>query len=118
MDTNTIILTLIPVVSTVGAAVWTVYKYFSARSADRRRLDFEAFHKMVGSLPQGGSHTISPEAMLATIYELRNYPAYFTITRRILEMYSTRMPSDGEFTAIKREIEETLEYIRTNSSVA
>ena len=59
----TMLTTLISVVSAIAVAVWTTYKHFSARSADRRRSDFEAFHKMIESLPQGGTHTISPEAI-------------------------------------------------------
>jgi len=116
MDTKTIVVTLTPILSVTAAGIWTVFQYFAARSADRRRSDFEAFHKMIGSLPQGGSLSISPEAALASIYELRNYPAYFAVTRRILEMYSARIPDDEVLAMMKREIEGTLEYIRTQEN--
>jgi hypothetical protein len=118
MDTKTLVATLVPMLSVTGAAIWTVYQYFAARSAERRRSDFEVFHRMVGSLPQGGSHSISPEAALASIYELRNYPAYFAVTRRILEMYSLRMPGEGAFELMRKEIEGTLEYIQTHEGAA
>lgn len=114
MDTRTLVTTLIAILSGAVAAMWAAYKYFASRTADRRRSDFEAFHRIVGSLPQGGSHPFSPEAALATIYELRNYPAYFDVTRRILEMYSARMPDEREFANMKREIKGTLDYIRAN----
>ncbi len=116
MDTHTIVATLTSILPVTAAGIWTVFQYFAARSADRRRSDFEAFHKMIGSLPQGGSQPISPEAALASIYELRNYPAYFAVTRRILETYSARIPDEEVFAMIKREIVGTLEYIRARGN--
>jgi hypothetical protein len=106
-------------ITAMVAGIWTVYRHFEARSADRRRADFEAFHKMINSIPTSAQEQISPPVALATIYELRNYPQYFDVTSRILKLFETSIPKNLPeksfasiaYKAMTDEIKRTLDYI-------
>lgn len=58
--------------------------FFISKDKEQKLINFEKFHKdlMYGLSNQAG--TLGLDQQVAIIYELRNYPEYYSVSRRIL----------------------------------
>jgi len=71
--------------------VFPVWRYLNAKSKEQNQLNLVNFHeKMLGKFSnQQGSAGL--EEQVAVVFELRNYPKYFPVTKRILTEAQNRL---------------------------
>lgn len=97
-------------VSVLIAGLWTVYK-FRDYSKDKR---FEIYHRLIKELVDEQSNTdklIKLDRQIAIVYELRSFPKYFEVTKRILNGLKNDWGGRPEIKRIVEEIDVSLSYI-------
>lgn len=96
--------------SALFAGLWTVYK-FRDYSKDKR---FEVYHRLIKELvdEQGNPDKhIKLDRQIAVVYELRNFPKYFEVTKRILIGLKNQWKDNGDVKRIIEEIDISLTYM-------
>lgn len=61
-------------------------QYLLIKRSEEKARKFENYHRLIKELVQGDGEKSSPfvDRQMAVIYELRNFPAYYPVTKRIL----------------------------------
>ena len=95
------------VVTFIGAA-WAAYKFFDLKNREERRHDYKAYHELIAAFTDGGS---ALEKQMVILYELRNYPRYFKITKELLEHLLIRMEREKADAQLIKQANSTLEFI-------
>lgn len=68
-----------------GGALWVVLQYAWAQSRQRENREFKTYHKLVHELVHGDAQgNVYIDRQVAIIFELRHFPKYYPVTRRIL----------------------------------
>lgn len=104
--------------SILGAAVAVVVsktqEFIRSRTEGRER-DFQAFHRLVRELvsPDKPGEVMHIDRQAAVVFELRHFPRYYDLTRRMLAGLRQAWSADpeGPFPRLINEIDLTLEYI-------
>jgi len=107
INTNILVFTLIP---TLIVGIWEYYKY-------KNEWNFKNYHKLIKELNQSDTpnESIKLYRQVAVVYEMRNYPKYFQITKRILNGWlESRNDIDDENNPLYKEMNLTIKYIDTN----
>jgi hypothetical protein len=87
--------------------IWEYMKY-------KNKWNFENYHKLVKELNQSDTlgESIKLYRQVAVVYEMRNYPRYFFVTKRILKGWlGLRNVNEQENKELYKEMELTLDYI-------
>jgi hypothetical protein len=67
------------------ALAWSAVKYIDVRRSELRQRRFENYHELIRKLVRGEDNRGPPlDSQIAMVFELRNYPEYSEVTRRIL----------------------------------
>jgi len=72
-------------------AIWAAYKHFDLKIREERRYEYKAYHELISSFTEGSAL----EKQIVILYELRNYPRYFEITRELLTHLLDRMENEN-----------------------
>ena len=101
---TTIVIALIP-------ALWAFFK-FKEYLRDKR---FTVYHQLIKELvePEEPGIPLKLDRQIAIVYELRNFPEYYEISRRILEGLKEDW-KEQNLPRIIKEIDISLEYINKN----
>ena len=69
-----------------------LYKFITEKNLSQRDLRFKTYHLLIKQLvePEEGKDRIMLDRQIATCFELRNFPEYFEITKRILTDLKTQ----------------------------
>ncbi len=90
-------------------AVFLAFLKFTEYIRDKR---FNAYHELISRLVEGkvnSNKEIKLDCQIATVYELRNFPKYFNVSKRILKgLQKTWKTSDERLLS---EIELTISYM-------
>lgn len=63
-----------------------IYKYFDTRKREQDLKEFENYHKLIKELVEPNEKgTIFLDRQIAIVYELRNFPRYYALSKRIIE---------------------------------
>lgn len=81
-------------VVSLGVIAFQAQRYMAVRDADLRQREFENYHKLIRDLSRGGEE-VRQTSQAAIIFELRNYPKYAEISRRILLALKNRWGSEN-----------------------
>jgi hypothetical protein len=77
--------------------------------------NFNNYHKLIKDLVQSDTSTesIKLDRQMAVVYELRKYPRYFSVSKRILQGWLDRKSENEtkEFSLLYSEMRLTLEFI-------
>lgn len=105
-------------------AIFPIWQYFDGKKKEQRQIRFENYHnKLIAGL-SNIKKGFGLDQQIAIVYELRNYPEYYRITKRLLEGYKERLEND-EFSGLllpsetksrKRLVDEinlTIDFIKT-----
>ncbi len=98
---------LIAFVVTFIGALWAAYKYFDLKNREERRHDYKAYHELITAFVDGPAL----ERQMVILYELRNYPRYFNITKELLEHLLARMLTEKADAQLIKQTKSTLGYI-------
>jgi hypothetical protein len=104
-DTLGILITLI-------GLLWTAARYIDIKKKENEKERFRTYHELIRDLvqpPQGG--TIFLDRQVAIIYELRHFPEYFPVSRRILRGLRSTWAPVATPNRLTVEIDFTLAYI-------
>ena len=102
---------VITILSVFAAGLWAVLK-FREYLKDKR---FKTYHQLIDELVNEQRYpdrVIKLDRQIAIVYELRNYPGYFSVSRRIL--VGLRKDWGETDNRIIEEIDLTLEFISCN----
>jgi hypothetical protein len=98
----------------IGTAVWTVWQYATGKRAETKKHQFEAFHNLVKQLVEGDGPNVPSriDRQIAVIFELRHFPRYYPVTRRILTGLQTSWAQQAPgFDRLHAEIAIALQHI-------
>lgn len=73
-------------IAMIGTGIWTVWQFAAGKRAETKKHQFEAYHHLVKQLVEGDAPELPTrvDRQIAVIYELKNFPLYFPVTRRVL----------------------------------
>jgi hypothetical protein len=101
----------------VGASLtfmWSAIQFMLVHKQHQRAREFDSFHRLIKLLvePEEGLESTRIDRQVAIVFELRHFPRYFEVTRRILAgLRDTWSKHEGETARLVREIDFTLSYI-------
>lgn len=95
-----------------------IYKFITEKNLKQKDLRFKTYHLLIKDLVEPDKETgkIMLDRQIATCYELRNFPEYFELTRRILNDLFVQWSSDSKNERILKEIKYTIKYIEKYDS--
>ena len=88
-----------------------IFRYLNQRKLEERDKRFLNFDGLIKELVEPGKDgQVMLDRQIAVIYELRNYPKYFDLSKRMLSDLKVAWQKE-DYPRIIKEIELTLEYI-------
>lgn len=100
----------ITIISIIVAGIWQYWKY-------RKEWNFQNYHKLIKELNQSDTpnEAIKLYRQVAVVYELRNYPRYFSVSKRILQGWlDSREVHDSKYKELYLEMRISIEYMNKN----
>ncbi len=90
-----------------------IYRYLSQKREEQKDKRFQTYHQLIADLasPPGGKL----DRQIATVFELRNFPNYFELTKRIMTDLTILWRSDPQNARLVTELDLTLSYIEKKS---
>lgn len=112
---NDLFIKLLGVIISFFGVVVPLYKFITEKNLSQRDLRFKTYHQLIKQLvePEDGKDHIMLDRQIATCFELRNFPEYFEITKRILSDLKVQWEQDSRNKRITVEIDHTIKYIET-----
>ncbi len=112
---NDLFIKLLGVIISFFGVVVPLYKFITEKNLSQRDLRFKTYHQLIKQLvePEDGKDHIMLDRQIATCFELRNFPEYFEITKRILSDLKVQWEQDSRNKRITMEIDHTIKYIET-----
>lgn len=96
-----------------------LWKFIDSKSKQQNQINFERFHdSLMSGLANQGGEKVGLDQQVAILYELRNYPEYFPVVKRLLIYQIGRweglLGKEPHFNMLIQEANETLKYISKN----
>ncbi|MFS2921451.1 MULTISPECIES: hypothetical protein [Bacteroides] len=112
---NDLFIKLLGVFISFFGVIVPLYKFITEKNLSQRDLRFKTYHQLIKQLvePEDGKDHIMLDRQIATCFELRNFPEYFEITKRILSDLKVKWEQDPRNKRITSEIDHTIKYIET-----
>ena len=124
MENQNLIIGIIGLIITLFGVIIPIYRYLVDKAVMSRDLRFQSYHEMIkklvqseivksdpinenGEVVKGNEYAIMLDRQIAVIFELRNYPEYFEVTKRIL----TDLQNQWDESRTVKEIKYTLTFI-------
>lgn len=100
------------IISLFGIVI-PLYKFISEKNLKQKDLRFKTYHLLIKDFVEPDKETgkIMLDRQIATCFELRNFPEYFEVTKRILSDLYLQWNKDDRNKRIVKEIKYTLKYI-------
>lgn len=111
LDTNAAGLT---VLITLIAGVYKFWQFVNVKREDARQRDYDNFHNLVEKLVVDRKESDGKpfiDVQIASVYELKNYPRYYSVAVCILQRMKNRLKGKDEQRDLIREIDETINYM-------
>ncbi len=88
-----------------------IYHYLGQKRLEEKDKRFKNYHELIEKLAGANGQTML-DRQIAIVFELRNYPEYFEVTRRILEgLLEHWLPVGDPVKRLLNEINITLTFI-------
>lgn len=96
--------------------VFKFFQFINIKRKDSKQRDYENYHKLIKDLNQSDTpnESIKLFRQIAVVYELRNFPRYFPVTKRILNNWPRKI---DECSLLYNEMDDTINYINYNCFV-
>ena len=96
--------------------------FLISKSKEQQQINFERFHKEIISGLYNRRGELGLDQQVAIIFELRNFPGYFSVTKRILIdskeywklINKEKKLNDEGLRRLTKETSETLDYMNKN----
>ena len=92
--------------------------FLVTKSKEQQQLNFEKFHKDLMYGLSNRKAEIGLDQQVAILYELRNYPAYYPVIKRLLQFQIKRwkgeLKTNPHFSQLINEANETLNFMSEN----
>jgi len=96
--------------------------FLISKSKEQQQINFERFHKEIISGLYNRRGELGLDQQVAIIFELRNFPGYFSVTKRILIdskeywklINKEKKLNDEGLRRLTKETNETLDYMNKN----
>lgn len=89
--------------------------FLISKSKEQRQINFEKFHKEVISGLSNQYKNVGLDQQIAIIFELRNFPEYFPVTKRILidlkNFWKLSVLDEESLRRLNKEADETINYM-------
>lgn len=111
-------LKIVGLIITLLGIIIPIYKFITEKNLKQKDLRFKTYHLLIKNLVEPDKETgkIMLDRQIATCFELRNFPEYFELTRRILKDLFVQWSSDTRNERILKEIKYTIKYIEIYDS--
>ena len=95
------------------ALVIPMYRYLAQKRQEQKDKRFQTYHQLIADLvsPPGGKL----DRQIATVFELRNFPNYFELTKRIMNDLTIQWASNPQSSRLVTELDLTLRHIEKKS---
>ena len=95
---------------TAAPVIWGAFQFVSAKRAEESARQFATYHGVVQSLVETGTYI---DRQIASVFELRRYPAYYPVTYRLLTRLKKLWGESGNkvFADLVQEMKITLDFI-------
>ena len=105
--------TYLAALSAFFGGMWTVLQYVTTRAREAKAREFEVFHKLILELvqPEAPDAKKFLDRQIAVVFELRFFPRYYPVTRRILKGLKADWSKNPEFKRLVDEMDHTLAEI-------
>ena len=106
------------IVVSLIVAITPLALFFLTKRKEQQQINFERFHDslMNGLSNQGGK--LGLDQQVAIIYELRNYPEYFPVIKRILiscaKRWEGEVKNKPHFEQLIQETKKTIDFMKKN----
>lgn len=96
----------ITVIFVIIGGLWQCWRYI-------KEWNFQNYHKLIKELNQSDTEgeDIKLYRQVAVVYELRNYPRYFSVSTRILQGWLARKNLKNEYPQLYHEMMLSIEYM-------
>lgn len=104
---------------TIGAALIVstlkFFQFINIKRKDAKQRDYENYHKLIKDLNQSDTpgEDIKLYRQVAIVYELRNFPRYFQVTKRILSNWPRKQ--DPQLVSLYKEMDDAVAYMNYNN---
>jgi len=90
----------------VIAGLWQYWRFI-------KEWNFKNYHRLIKALNQSDTpnESIKLYRQVAVVYELRNYPRYFSVSKRILKGWLDSRESEEKFKPLYKEMELSIEFM-------
>ena len=109
----------ITVLLTLIAGVYKFWQFVNIKKHEERQKRYETYHDLIKNLNQSDTsgENIKLYRQIAVIYELRNYPQYFDVSKRILQGWfdSRDKKQREEFSKLYDEMKLSIEFMNKKS---
>ena len=115
-----IIVSFLTIIVPFFAVLFPFLQYLSSKSEEQKQKNQETFHEKIMKkiTNQNPEKKIGLEEQVAVIFDLRNYPQYYSVTKRMLRTCVVRWKQEREknphFDSLILEATETLKYLNSN----
>jgi hypothetical protein len=111
-DTLGILIALVGILITLIVLLWTSRDYIAVKKTKNGKERFKTYHELVRDIVQAPpGQAMSLDRQIAIAYELRHFPEYYHLSRRILRGLRTLWAAQNADKRLITEIDFTLNYI-------
>ena len=107
--------TVLTFLLSVAVLAFSALRYVSVRRDELRNLRYEQYHALLLKVSRGtdGQGLLKLVSLRAFIYELRHFPEYSALTKRLLESLLSEWKEDPEKSAkLTFEIQDTIKALK------
>ena len=91
-----------------------VWQFLYSKRNEQKQIEFENFHeKILKKLSNLGKNE-ALDSQIAIVYEMRNYPRYYLVSKRILTRLHKKWKSEKSNEDLLTEIKLTIDYMNLN----
>ena len=92
-----------------------IRQYLGQRKLEEKDKRFNNYHRLIKELvsPDSQGQAVMMDRQIAVIFELRNYPEYYEVSKRILEDLATIWKHDSRSERVTNEINLTVRFINS-----
>ncbi len=90
---------------------WSGISFLRQKKKELMQLQFETYHRLIDELVRGKGGALFIDSQIAIVFELRRFPAYFPVTRRVLRHLRAGWVANPINQRLVEEIDITLAHI-------
>jgi len=92
---------------------FAAYRYVQLRREEHRTIRYNEYHKLLSLISKGqdADGTLKSVSQIALIYELRHFPEYRELTKRLMLQLVSEWGGDANYVLLRDEVASTLKVL-------